>query len=93
MGNILLNAALAASPNLQCKAGDILQRDRFGFSSVQTSGKIYISNWYRPSEDFTSDQWTEIDPIKTGLYVIDFPVKWVGGDADFAICSYCEENS
>ena len=93
MGNVLLNSAVAASPNVQCKAGDIIQRDRFDASSIQSSGKIYVSNRYRPGGDFTTDQWTEIDPIKPGFYVLDFPVQWVGGEADFAICSYCSDNS
>ena len=49
MGNILLNAADAVAPQIVCKAGDILQRDRFATSSIQTTGKVYISNKFRPS--------------------------------------------
>ena len=93
MGNILLNSATAASPTVLCKAGDILQRDRFDATTVQTEGKIYISNRFRPSTDLTSKDWTELDPLKPGFFVLDFPVSWISGDQEFAVCSHCGGNS
>ena len=92
MGTILLNTAVSTSSKLECKAGDIVQRDRFDTTTIQTKGKVYVSNWYRPSTDFSSDDWTEIDPIKPGFFVLDYPVHWVGCDADAAVCSYCGDN-
>jgi hypothetical protein len=93
MGNILLNAADAVAPQIVCKAGDILQRDRFATSSIQTTGKVYISNKFRPSTTVPSDDWVEIAPIVPGLVVLEFPVSWLTSDAEYAVCSYCEGNS
>lgn len=93
MVNILLNAATAASVKIECKAEDALQRDRFSSSSVQTTGNVYISNKYRPSTDLSSPDWIKIQPLTTGLVVVDFPVAWIAADADFQVCSFCEGNS
>ena len=93
MGNITLNAALAVSPTVECKAGDLLQRDRFATSSIQTTGTVYVSNKFRPSATVPSSDWVQITPDIQGLVYLAYPVSWVTCDADFAVCSYCEGNS
>lgn len=93
MGKILLNAADAVSPQIQCLAGDILQRDRFATSSIQTTGKVYVSNKFRPSTTVPSEDWVEVPAQIQGIVNLEFPVSWITCDADFAVCSYCEGNS
>lgn len=89
-----LNAAYATSQKLECKANDIVQRDRFSSSTIQTTGNVYISNKFRPSSDLTdTNDWIKLTPLTTGLVVADYPFAWLGCDADYSVCSYCSGNS
>lgn len=94
MAKIILNAAIASSNKLECLAGDIIQRDRFNSTTIQTKGNVYISNKYRPSTDLTdTEDWVKLDPTYPGMVVADYVFSWLACDADYAVCSYCSGNS
>lgn len=62
------------------KANDCITRDRYDKTTVQTSGKVYVSNKLKPSEAFSdTTSWVEITPATfTNFFVLDFPFTWLG---------------
>lgn len=88
---LLKNTRLASEALANIKANQAVMRERFSASSIQTTGKVYVSNHIMPTASFSdSTVWAELTTKEGNMYMLSVPVAWIGATADAYICSFVE---